>query len=108
MAAIEVEEKGAVDWVTLNRPDSLNAMNPEMIEALGSYFRGLADRQDRRIVVLRGKGKAFCAGLDLKNEAERDASAAPPDIAAGLRVQRRIANIYLAMRRCPQPIISLI
>lgn len=108
MAAIEVEEKGAVDWVTLNRPDALNAMNPEMIEALGSYFRGLADRQDRRIVVLRGKGKAFCAGLDLKNEAERDANAAPPDIAAGLRVQRRIANIYLAMRRCPQPIISLI
>lgn len=108
MAAIEVEEKGAVDWVTLNRPDSLNAMNPEMIEALGSYFRGLADRQDRRIVVLRGKGKAFCAGLDLKNEAEHDANAAPPDIAAGLRLQRRIANIYLAMRRCPQPIISLI
>ena len=108
MPAIVIEERGAVDWVTLNRPDALNAMNPDMIEALRSYFIAVADRPDRRIVVLRGRGKAFCAGLDLKNEAERDEGAASPGIAAGLRMQRRIAEIYLAMRRCPQPVISLL
>ncbi|MCI4643185.1 MAG: enoyl-CoA hydratase/isomerase family protein [Hyphomonadaceae bacterium] len=108
MPAIRIEEKGAVDWVTLNRPEALNAMNPEMIDGLRSYFMALADRPDRRIVVLRGRGKAFCAGLDLKNEVDRDKDATAPDIAMGLRMQRKIAEIYLAMRRCPQPIISLI
>ena len=108
MSAILIEERGAVDWVTFNRPQALNAMNPEMIDGLRSYFMALADRPDRRIVVLRGRGKAFCAGLDLKNEVDRDKDAAAPDIAIGLRMQRKIAEIYLAMRRCPQPIISLI
>lgn len=108
MAAIEIEERGAVDWVTLNRPEALNAMNPEMVQALRRYFMELASRPDRRIVVMRGRGKAFCAGLDLKNDTERDQGATGPGITAGLRMQRQIADIYMAMRRCTQPIISLV
>lgn len=99
-----LEEKGAVDWLTLNRPDSLNALNPTMVEELTDYFRGLANRPERRIVVLRGSGRGFCAGLDLKETSALDDASVQHALAS----QRKIAEIYLAMRRCPQPIVSLI
>ena len=103
-----LEERGQVDWLTLNRPDSLNALNPTMVSELRSYFRDLADRQDRRIVVLKAAGRAFCAGLDLKTVGKPEESLAMGSVQAGLISQRNIAEIYLAMRRCPQPIIALI
>jgi len=55
-------------------------------------------------VVLRGAGKAFCAGLDLKERRE-PGEGGPVN---GLRVQRRVSEIVMRMRRAPQPIISLI
>ena len=103
-----LEERGAVDWLTLNRPDSLNALNSTMVEELRQYFRELADRPDRRIVVLKAAGRAFCAGLDLK-AGDNSGDALPQGgVQHGLSVQRGIAEIYLAMRRCPQPIIALV
>jgi enoyl-CoA hydratase/carnithine racemase len=106
-ATLLLEERGPVDWLTLNRPDSLNALNPEMVAELTAYFRGLAERPDRRIVVLKAAGRAFCAGLDLKASAG-DEGLALGSVQQGLASQRSIAEIYLAMRRCPQPIIALI
>ncbi|MBI1250289.1 MAG: enoyl-CoA hydratase/isomerase family protein [Alphaproteobacteria bacterium] len=103
-----VEERGAVDWVTLNRPEALNALNGAMVSDLRSYFRALADRPERRIVVLKGAGRAFCAGLDLKQTPPPDRAANKRTVHDGLRLQRGIAEIYLAMRRCPQPIIALV
>jgi len=100
---IKIEKRGAVDWVTLNRPDKLNALDGELIEALHRYFGDLAQDRDTRIVVLRGAGRAFCAGLDLEIGAEK--SADPQDRFA---LQRRIAEIVMRMRYCPQAIISLI
>ena len=104
LETLVLEEKGSVDWLTLNRPDSLNALNPTMVAELTHYFRGLADRPERRIVVLRGSGRAFCAGLDLKAYSDMKGTT----VQRGLASQRGIAEIYLAMRRCPQPIVSLI
>ena len=103
-ANLIIEEKGAVDWVTLNRPEAPNALNPAMVTELRDYFRGLATRPERRIVVLRDAGRAFCAGLDLKADETQDLGT----VQQGLAFQRSIAEIYIAMRRCPQPIISLI
>lgn len=60
-----VEERGDVDWVTMNRPESLNALNPDLVEALATYFESLYRRHDRRIVVLQGAGRGYCSGLDL-------------------------------------------
>ena len=59
-----VEKRGDVDWVTLNRPDKLNAFNEELVEALVDYFRSLASDHSVRVVVLKANGKVFCAGLD--------------------------------------------
>lgn len=106
---VQIEHREGVDWVTLNRPASLNALDPTMIEVLGDYFDGLAENRDTRVVVLRGAGRAFCAGLDLKAELEQfQARGGPGSVPETLRSQRRIADIVMRMRRCPQPIIALI
>jgi enoyl-CoA hydratase len=98
-----IEKRGDVDWVTLNRPDALNALSREMVTELRSYFESRYDDYDTRVIVLRGAGRAFCAGLDLKEKGISDGS--PEE---GLRGQMNIRDIYKAMRRCPQPIVSLI
>ena len=99
-----VEHRGGAHWVTLNRPESLNAMSRTMMLELQHYFGELYTRPEIRAVVLRGAGKAFCAGLDLK-ERRQPGEGGPVN---GLRVQRRVSEIVMRMRRAPQPIISLI
>lgn len=100
---IRIEKRGAVDWVTLDRPERLNSLNNELIDALRDYFGGLADDRETRIVVLRGAGRAYCAGLDLDIGAEKLS-----DAQDRFALQRRIAEIVMRMRYCPQPIISLV
>lgn len=98
------ELKGETLWLTMNRPKALNAMNKPLVGALRETFDTLKTRQDVRIVVLQANGKAFCAGLDLQSEGW-GTSDSPQAL---LAMQRDISDIYRAMRRCPQPIISLI
>jgi enoyl-CoA hydratase len=61
-----IDRRDNVAWCTLNRPQSLNAMNPGLIADLHAFLDDLRADQSIRVVVLRGAGKAFCAGLDLK------------------------------------------
>ena len=99
-----IEELDRVAWLTLNRPEALNTLTMPLVDALVDYFRGLRDRPEIRVVVLRARGRAFCAGLDLADPgAGSDGS--PQGVYA---VQKRIGNIYRAMRACPQPIIALV
>ncbi len=99
---IEIRKEGAIDWLTLNRPDQLNAINPQMCEELQDYFGGLQFNHEVRVVILRGAGRGLCAGYDL--HAAEGVSGGP---VIGMRFQRQVAEVYLRMRRCPQPIVCL-
>ncbi|MGH0033970.1 MAG: enoyl-CoA hydratase/isomerase family protein [Myxococcota bacterium] len=103
---LRVEEKDRVAWLTLNRPEALNALDGALVGALRDYFGALPGRQEVRVVVLRGAGRAFCAGLDLKDGGGDESLGDGP--AAGLRLQRRISEIPMLMRRAPQPIVSCV
>ena len=104
-----IEHQDGVDRVTLNRPDSLNALDPGLIDALNSYFEGLRRNRSTRVVVLKGAGSSFCAGLDLKHAMARRAGQQElPGVTDSLDSQRRIAEIVMSMRRCPQPIVALV
>jgi enoyl-CoA hydratase/carnithine racemase len=104
-----IEHDDGVDRVTLNRPDSLNALDSRLIDALNAYFQGLQRNRATRVVVLRGAGRNFCAGLDLKAAmARRAGQQEPPGVTESLDSQRRIADIVMLMRRCPQPIVALV
>lgn len=103
---INVLHEGAVDWLTLNRPDRLNALDATMVRELWHYFDGLQSDYARRIVVMRGAGKAFCAGLDLVwfNSSQASMPRGATDQGPG----QSLADIVLKMRSCPQAIISLV
>ncbi|MGI9326976.1 MAG: enoyl-CoA hydratase/isomerase family protein [Pseudomonadales bacterium] len=102
---IAVEQRDAVAYLTLNRPESLNAINTQMVSELRDYFGALAEDAQTRIVVMRGAGRAFCAGLDIK--ASQEGGTVSP-FGAGMGFQGYLAEVYIRMRRAPQPIISLI
>jgi enoyl-CoA hydratase/carnithine racemase len=99
-----VEVQGAVARLTLNRPEALNALNALMVGELTDFFRALSEDRAIRVVLLRANGRAFCAGMDMRDSGfagQRN----PQHVYS---VQKRIGNIYRAMRRCPQPIIALV
>jgi enoyl-CoA hydratase len=98
-----LDRRGHVAWLTLNRPDALNAMNRALVRELRTFFSTLGDDRETRVVVMRGAGRAFCAGLDLKEEPDGDAS-----VQAGLRAQRTVSELVVMMRRAPQPIIACV
>jgi len=99
------ERRGPVDWITLNRPEALNTFNARMLDELRAYFTGLESDSSVRVVVLRGAGKHFCAGLDVKEMSGRIGEL---DAASVYAVQRTLSRIIVAMRRCPQPIVALL
>lgn len=103
---LDVEARGAMEIVTLNRPDKLNAVSPELASALLDYFGGLAGRLETRVVLLRGAGSQFCAGAELGSDAF--AQEGPGRSQRQLAMQRLYSGIVRAMRACPQPIIALV
>jgi enoyl-CoA hydratase len=104
---LEVKREGALTWVTLNRPKSLNAMNRQLVSDLHALLDGLHGETETRVVVLRGAGSAFCAGLDLKESAGSGADEVR-SVSATLRGQRRIAELVLKMHHLPQPLIACV
>jgi enoyl-CoA hydratase/carnithine racemase len=103
---IIVERRGDCDWVTFNRPGALNALSLAMVNELSEYFGGLYNDRSVRAVVLRGAGRAFCAGLDIRDRSESDPADDP--FGGGFGFQGHLADVYVKMRRCPQPIIALV
>ncbi|MBI2115277.1 MAG: enoyl-CoA hydratase/isomerase family protein, partial [candidate division NC10 bacterium] len=63
--AVLVEYDGPLARITLNRPEKLNAINLAWVQELDAAVSALAARPGVRVVVVRGAGRAFCAGLDL-------------------------------------------
>lgn len=100
---LRLEPEGPIDWLTLDRPEQLNALDGPMCDELQDYFGALVGRPGTRVVILRGAGRAFCAGFDLK--AAQDITAGP---VRGMRAQRHVSEIIRRMRRCPQPIVACV
>src|SRR5258705_10667968 len=94
MSSILVSLDGGVLSITLNRPDKLNAFNPEMHQLLKAAFERARDESAVRALLLTGAGRAFCAGQDLS---ERNVSpgAAPIDLSISLG-----SNYNPPVRRC--------
>ena len=88
LETIEIEIDGEIGTLTLNRPDALNAMSPEMIGELTVAFAWLADRAPLRALIVTGAGKAFCSGGDVnwfKEGVRTRRSTCPPRSAAAPR-----------------------
>jgi len=91
--------------VTLNRPDRLNAISPEVVDALHRTLDELAADEACRVVILTGAGRGFCAGLDL---AAPRASSGPAGVPTLFRWQERFAGMVRKLHRLPQPVIAAV
>jgi enoyl-CoA hydratase/carnithine racemase len=96
-------ETGPVARITLDRPDSLNALTFEVYRELVELFRGLAARDDVRAVTLTGAGRAFCTGGDVE---EIIGELLHYDRARLHAFTRTTCDLVAAMRALPQPIVA--
>ena len=111
---IQFEMRSHVGWLTMNRPDQRNALSWDMMLELRDFFGSLDDNLDVRVVVLRGAGRDFCSGLDLKStpgfEGGMGTDAPLPSRLRprGFMIQRKASDVVLRMRQAPQPIICAV
>ena len=102
---ISLEQRGPVAWITLERPNDLNCLSPIMIDELNRSLDQLESRAAVRCLVLTGRGRAFCAGADLKfigafPPADRDAETA--------RFLRRATDLFSRIEAFPKPILAAV
>jgi len=102
---LELRRDGGLLWLVLDRPQVLNALSRRLVDELHAVLDMVHDDQSIRVVILRGAGRAFCAGLDLK---ETNAGSEQESVAQGLRGQRRIAELAMKIHRVPQPFIAAV
>jgi len=97
-----VENIGSVRRLTMNRPNALNALNHDLTQGLSAEIRAAGDDDDVSVVILRGAGRAFCAGYDLTEDAdegELDAKTWHASLAASVQDMVDILE-------CPKPVIA--
>lgn len=70
MSLIIYEKKDKIAYITLNRPEKLNALNPELVNELAKTWVDFRDDDDVWVGVLTGAGRAFCAGVDIASDVE--------------------------------------
>jgi methylglutaconyl-CoA hydratase len=95
---------GAVGRITLNRPEKRNALNDELILALKDALALAAEDELVRVVLLSGAGQDFCSGADLA-AFER---AADDGVLDHMAAARELADLFLAMRHHPKPIVAAV
>ncbi|HWG84124.1 MAG TPA: enoyl-CoA hydratase-related protein, partial [Deinococcales bacterium] len=93
--------ENGVLWVTMNRPDSLNSCNDELLHGLQDAFRAAERDPAVRAIVLTGAGRGFCSGQDLRDVAGR-----------GTGFRRHLLETYnpiiLKMRSIEKPVITAV
>jgi 2-(1,2-epoxy-1,2-dihydrophenyl)acetyl-CoA isomerase len=105
MSSILVSLDGGVLSITLNRPDQLNAFNPEMHQLLKAALERARDEPAVRAVLLTGAGRAFCAGQDLS---ERNVSPGAAPIDLSVTIGSYYNPLVRRMRELPKPIVCAV
>src|SRR5262249_41081412 len=107
---VSIALDGGVADVRLNRPDKLNALDPEMFAGLAEAARSLGSNAGLRCVVLSGEGRGFCAGLDFMSFMRMGSGGAPRglldrDEAAVANAAQLAAHVWTS---CPVPVIAAV
>src|SRR5262245_4350221 len=102
LTLIKTSVNNGVAQIVLARAEKRNALNRELVAALRPALDHAGTDTSVRVIVLRGEGKDFCAGLDLKENAPTD------DAMVHLTSARSLADLYVSMRRNSKPIIAAV
>jgi enoyl-CoA hydratase len=111
-APVQYRREGHIGIVLLNRPDKRNALNPAVWNAMDQALAAAEQDPEARVVLLKGAGISFCAGLDLSPENELFVFAAQGPSAANkvtfYREVRRVQKIHTRLERLVKPTIAVI
>ncbi|MGF1586057.1 MAG: enoyl-CoA hydratase-related protein [Bacteroidales bacterium] len=101
---IDIEKEKVVATIWLNRPDIRNAFNGIMIEELTNAFEELGTDSSVRLIILRGRGKAFCAGADLNwmRQAKDDSRE------VNYRESLKLSECFFKIYTCEKPVITCV
>jgi len=100
--SVTLERDGNVARLTLNRPDSLNALNRDLIRDLTVTCRELDAADDVRVVLVRGAGeRAFCVGADLKERSGMD-------VAETQQLRVGLVRAFRLLRSLPMPTVAAV
>lgn len=104
------ETRGAVGVMTLNRPESLNAMNPEMLDTMFRVARRASEDPAVRCLVITGNGRAFSAGGDVKAMASGrgEAGGAGTAVLSGVEALRQQEEVSRLLAEMPKPTICAV
>jgi methylglutaconyl-CoA hydratase len=100
--SLKVTRSGPLTNVTMNRPDSHNALNAALIGELTRCFEEISDDDRVRVVVLAGEGRSFCAGADIGYMRET----AGLSYEENLEDARRLAMMFWTIDECPKPVVA--
>ncbi len=101
------EIDGQIAYVWLNRPDKLNGVDLELIEELIAAAESLRGNRDVRAVVIQGKGRSFCAGLDF-GSAFKNRKKVARFFLAGPRAVNRFQKVTTIWRELDVPVIAVV
>src|SRR5437762_7306274 len=96
---VEFQREGGVARIFLNRPQKVNALDSALLDELAAALERLAGDEDLHVVVLAGRGRAFCGGADVGELAALDASSAGAFVG-------RIHRACAALRALPVPVVA--
>jgi enoyl-CoA hydratase/carnithine racemase len=97
LTTVDYEKRGHVAYVTLNRPDKLNAMNQAMHDELAAIWADVRDDAKLRVAILSGKGRCFSAGADLSGGEPKQTYQYTGDFSDISRTQRLYKPVICAM-----------
>lgn len=99
-SSLKIKTKEGIQYITLNRPEKRNAINPQMISELLSVFKEKQWDPSTRVIMLSGAGKVFCSGADLKWMADES-----------LFTREELENLFSlfeAIALCALPVVTLV
>jgi methylglutaconyl-CoA hydratase len=102
MNTLELETGNGIARVYMNRPDKRNALNPELLQELYYTFSALGKMPEIKVIILEGRGKAFCAGADLSYLEQVSQFSIIENFYDSSHLQRTFHTIYT----CPKPVIA--
>lgn len=109
---VTYHREGFLGWITLNRPEKRNAMNLALWTSLDTAIEAAEKDLEARVVLVRGNGKSFCAGLDLGPENEIVSAigggASATQKVSFYRMVRRVQAIHTRLERLTRPTIAVI
>jgi enoyl-CoA hydratase len=112
-SGLQLNQDGPIAELVLNRPEKANALDGALWSAIGEAFQEIDETSSTRVVILRGAGKHFCAGIDLSllGKTQQEAMQESCEARKRERLRRHILELqdsFTAIERCRKPVLAAI